>query len=116
MRSGEKTGAPVVKARCSANRIFLKNVLAQNSALCYNGKNKREAFGMEFRDTPMQNLVSIREKEVCAKVREMLLEGESLVAAYKTALPEDPAFWYSDDGLRRSGPFLSADGLLCRPA
>ena len=84
MRSGEKTGAPVVKAQCSANRIFLKNVLAQNSALCYNGENKREAFGMKFRDTPMQNLVSIREKEVCAKVREMLLEGESLVAAYKT--------------------------------
>ena len=101
---------------------------------------------MKFRDTPMQNLVSIREKEVCAKVREMLLEGESLVAAYKTvsdqvvftthrifmvdmqgltgtrqadlcaALPEDPAFWYSDDGLRQIRFFLSADGLLCRPA
>jgi len=39
---------------------------------------------MEFRDTPLQNLVLIREKEVCANVRAMLLEGESLVAAYKT--------------------------------
>lgn len=39
---------------------------------------------MEFRDKPMQNLVSIKEKDVCKNVQAMLLEGETIVGAYKT--------------------------------
>lgn len=39
---------------------------------------------MEFRDKPMQNLVRIKEKDVCKNVQAMLLEGETIVGAYKT--------------------------------
>ena len=39
---------------------------------------------MEFRDKPMQNLVRIKEKDVCKNVQAMLLEGETVVGAYKT--------------------------------
>ena len=39
---------------------------------------------MEFRDKPMQNLVRIKEKDVCKNVQAMLLEGETIVGVYKT--------------------------------
>ena len=39
---------------------------------------------MEFRDKPMQNLVRIKEKEVCKNVQELLLDSEQIVGAYKT--------------------------------
>ncbi len=39
---------------------------------------------MEFRDKPMQNLVRIKEKDVCKNVQEMILDGEEIVGAYKT--------------------------------
>lgn len=39
---------------------------------------------MEFRDKPMQNLVRIKEKDVCKNVQAMLLEGEMIVGVYKT--------------------------------
>ena len=39
---------------------------------------------MEFRDKPMQNLVRIKEKEICKNVQELLLDGEQIVGAYKT--------------------------------
>ena len=39
---------------------------------------------MEFRDKPMQNLIRIKEKDVCKNVQAMLLEGETIVGAYKT--------------------------------
>lgn len=39
---------------------------------------------MEFRDKPMQNLVRIKEKDVCKNVQAMLLEDETIVGAYKT--------------------------------
>ena len=39
---------------------------------------------MEFRDKPMQNLIRIKEKEVCKNVQELLLDGEQIVGAYKT--------------------------------
>ena len=31
---------------------------------------------MEFRDKPMQNLIRIKEKEICKNVQELLLDGE----------------------------------------
>lgn len=39
---------------------------------------------MEFRDKPMQNLVRIKEKDICKNVQALLLEGEAIVGAYKT--------------------------------
>lgn len=39
---------------------------------------------MEFRDKPMQNLIRIKEKDVCKNVQEMILDGEQIVGAYKT--------------------------------
>ena len=39
---------------------------------------------MEFRDKPMQNLIRIKEKEICKNVQALLLDGESIVGAYKT--------------------------------
>ena len=33
---------------------------------------------MEFRDKPMQNLIRIKEKEICKNVQELLLDGEQL--------------------------------------
>ena len=39
---------------------------------------------MEFRDKPMQNLIRIKEKEICKNVQELLLDGEQIVGAYKT--------------------------------
>ena len=39
---------------------------------------------MEFRDKPMQNLIRIKEKEICKNVQELLLDGEQVVGAYKT--------------------------------
>ena len=37
---------------------------------------------MEFRDKPMQNLIRIKEKEICKNVQELLLDGEQIVGAY----------------------------------
>lgn len=34
---------------------------------------------MEFRDKPMQNLIRIKEKEICKNVQELLLDGEQIV-------------------------------------
>ena len=39
---------------------------------------------MEFRDKPMQNLIRIKEKDICKNVQALLLEGETSVGAYKT--------------------------------
>ena len=39
---------------------------------------------MEFRDKPMQNLVRIKEKDICKNVQALLLAGETMVGAYKT--------------------------------
>ena len=39
---------------------------------------------MEFREKPMQNLICIKEKEICKNVQALLLDGESIVGAYKT--------------------------------
>ena len=39
---------------------------------------------MEFRDKPMQNLVRIKEKEICKNVQALLLDGETIVGANKT--------------------------------
>ena len=39
---------------------------------------------MEFREKPMQNLMRIKEKEICKNVQALLLDGESIVGAYKT--------------------------------
>ena len=39
---------------------------------------------MEFRDKPMQNLIRIKEKEICKNVQALLLYGETIVGAYKT--------------------------------
>ena len=39
---------------------------------------------MEFREKPMQNLIRIKEKEICKNVQELLLDGEQIVGAYKT--------------------------------
>ena len=39
---------------------------------------------MEFREKPMQNLVRIKEKDICKSVQAMLLDGEQIVGAYKT--------------------------------
>lgn len=85
---------------------------------------------MEFRDKPMQNLIRIKEKEICKNVQELLLDGEQIVGAYKTvrdqavfttpphfyggyagddwhpagdlcaALPQDPALRHQDGRLR----------------
>ena len=34
---------------------------------------------MEFREKPMQNLMRIKEKEICKNVQALLLDGESIV-------------------------------------
>ena len=39
---------------------------------------------MEFRDKPMQNLIRVKEKEICKNVQELLLDGEQIEGAYKT--------------------------------
>ena len=39
---------------------------------------------MEFRDKPMENLIRLQEKDICKNVRALLLDGESIVGAYKT--------------------------------
>jgi hypothetical protein len=39
---------------------------------------------MEFRDKPMQNLIRIKEKDISKNVQALLLEGETIVGAYKT--------------------------------
>ena len=39
---------------------------------------------MEFREKPMQHLIRIKEKEICKNVQALLLDGESIVGAYKT--------------------------------
>ena len=39
---------------------------------------------MEFREKPMQNLIRIKDKEICKNVQALLLDGESIVGAYKT--------------------------------
>ena len=39
---------------------------------------------MEFREKTMQNLIRIKEKEICKNVQALLLDGESIVGAYKT--------------------------------
>lgn len=53
---------------------------------CYNGTNDQLKGDrtMEFRDKPMQNLVRIKEKEICKNVQALLLDGETVVGAYKT--------------------------------
>lgn len=39
---------------------------------------------MEFRDKPMENLMRIRENDICKNIRALLLDGEQVVGAYKT--------------------------------
>ena len=39
---------------------------------------------MEFREKPMNNLIRIKEKDLCKNVQELLLDGEQIVGAYKT--------------------------------
>ena len=39
---------------------------------------------MEFRDKPMENLIRLQEKDICKNARALLLDGESIVGAYKT--------------------------------
>ena len=39
---------------------------------------------MEFREKPMENLMRIREGEICKNVRALMLDGEQVVGAYKT--------------------------------
>ena len=87
---------------------------------------------MEFRDKPMQNLIRVKEKEICKNVQELLLDGEQIVGAYKTvrdqavftshrifivdlcaALPEDRPFRHPDSRLWRPAADLTVDGLLC---
>ena len=45
---------------------------------------------MEFREKPMQNLIRIKEKEICKNVQALLLDGESIVGAYKTVRDQAP--------------------------
>ena len=98
---------------------------------------------MEFREKPMQNLIRIKEKEICKNVQELLLDGEQIVGAYKTV--RDQAVFtthrifmvdmqgmtgtrqeifvlpyrkilhlrHQDGRLRRPAADLGADGLLC---
>ena len=39
---------------------------------------------MEFRDKPMENLIRLQEKDICKNARALLLDGETVVGAYKT--------------------------------
>lgn len=98
---------------------------------------------MEFRDKPMQNLVRIKEKDICKNVQALLLEGETIVGAYKTVrdqavftshriflvdmqgvtgtrqeifvLPykKGAALRHPDGRFRRPDAGFAADGLLC---
>lgn len=38
---------------------------------------------MDFREKPMTNLIRIQEKDICKNVRQLLLDGEEIVGAYK---------------------------------
>lgn len=54
---------------------------------------------MEFRDKPMQNLVRIPEKDICKNAQKLLLDGETIVGAYKTVrdqvvLPLTASSWW----------------------
>ena len=62
---------------------------------------------MEFRDKPMQNLIRVKEKEICKNVQELLLDGEQIVGAYKTV--RDQAVFTSSASRR---PALAT---RCRP-
>ena len=48
---------------------------------------------MEFRDKPMQNLVRIPEKDICKNAQKLLLDGETVVGAYKF-LPLTASSWW----------------------
>ena len=39
---------------------------------------------MDFRERPMQNLMRLKEKDICKNVQALLLQGEQIVGAYKT--------------------------------
>lgn len=42
------------------------------------------ALQVEFREKPMENLIRIKEKEICKNVQALLLGNEMIVGAYKT--------------------------------
>ena len=85
---------------------------------------------MEFRDKPMENLIRLQEKDICKNARALLLDGESIVGAYKTV--RDQVIFTTHriimvdmqgvTGTRqqifvlplwRPGAGIAADGLLC---
>ena len=54
---------------------------------------------MEFRDKPMQNLIRIKEKEICKNVQELLLDGEQIVGvtrpcAIRLCSPPPAFLWW----------------------
>lgn len=98
---------------------------------------------MEFRDKPMENLIRLQEKDICKNARALLLDGESIVGAYKTVrdqviftthriimvdmqgvtgtrqqifvlpVPQGAALRDPDGRLWRPGAGIAADRLLC---
>ena len=70
---------------------------------------------MEFRDKPMQNLIRIKEKEICKNVQELLLDGEHY--GIKTAGFGDPlqtselTVCFADEHEAKFG-FIGQDELL----
>ena len=74
---------PEQKARGSAKACQPPPEMLQWGLTKHPDKPKGECV-MEFRDKPMQNLIRIKEKEICKNVQELLLDGEQIVGAYKT--------------------------------
>ena len=70
---------------------------------------------MEFREKPMQNLIRIKEKEICKNVQALLLDGESIVGAYKTV--RDQAVFTSHRIFKmciRDSPLMWPTAPVCR--
>ena len=72
---------------------------------------------MEFRDKPMQNLIRIKEKEICKNVQELLLYRKILHYGIKTAGFGDPlqtselTVCFADEHEAKFG-FIGQDELL----
>ena len=73
---------------------------------------------MEFRDKPMENLIRLQEKDICKNARALLLDGESIVGAYKTV--RDQVIFTTHRIIMvwicRASPVPGSRSLCCRTA
>ena len=68
---------------------------------------------MEFRDKPMENLIRLQEKDICKNARALLLDGESIVGAYKTVRDQ---VIFTTHRIIMASPVPGSRSLCCRTA